>query len=102
MRAPISIIIPTLNASTDLAATLSSLAEGLDAGLIRELVISDGGSTDDTRSIASAAGAEWIEGAPGRGGQLARGAVAGQGNGCCFFMRTHIFRRDGRMRSLII
>ena len=48
MRAPVSIIIPTLNSAEALAGSVPSLIEGLEAGLIRELVISDGGSGDDT------------------------------------------------------
>lgn len=79
MRAALSVIIPTLNAADALPATLASLFEGLQAGLIRELVISDGGSTDGTREIAAAAGAVFVEGAPSRGGQLRRGAAVAQG-----------------------
>ncbi|KIC28764.1 TIGR04283 family arsenosugar biosynthesis glycosyltransferase [Leisingera sp. ANG-M6] len=79
MPAPVSIVIPTLNAEGELPATLEHLMEGLAAGLIRELVISDGGSTDATRAIAEASGAEWISGAPSRGGQLRRGCAAAQG-----------------------
>ncbi len=79
MRAPISIVIPAVNAAAELPGTLASLGEGLQEGLIRELVISDGGSTDGTRSIAEAAGAEWVTGEAGRGGQLARGVAASEG-----------------------
>ncbi|MBY6057323.1 TIGR04283 family arsenosugar biosynthesis glycosyltransferase [Leisingera daeponensis] len=79
MPAPVSIVIPTLNAEAELPAALEHLMEGLAAGLIRELVISDGGSADATRAIAQAAGAEWISGAPSRGGQLRRGCAAAQG-----------------------
>ncbi|UWQ78020.1 TIGR04283 family arsenosugar biosynthesis glycosyltransferase [Leisingera sp. S132] len=79
MPAPVSIVIPTLNAEAELPAALEHLMEGLAAGLIRELVISDGGSTDATRAIAEASGAEWISGAPSRGGQLRRGCAAAQG-----------------------
>lgn len=79
MRAPISVVIPTLNAAIELPAVLAALAEGLEAGLIRELVISDGGSTDGTRAIAEAAGAVWAEGPAGRGGQLRRGVDAAAG-----------------------
>lgn len=79
MPAPVSIIIPTLNAEPELPATLASLMEGLEAGVIRDLVVSDGGSTDATLRIADAAGAEIVSGAPGRGGQLRRGAAAGKG-----------------------
>ena len=44
MRAPISVIIPTLNAEKQLGACLMSLMPALEMGLIRELIVSDGGS----------------------------------------------------------
>ncbi|MCI5095517.1 MAG: TIGR04283 family arsenosugar biosynthesis glycosyltransferase [Rhodobacteraceae bacterium] len=75
MPAPISIVIPTLNAEDELAASLEALMEGLASGLIRELVISDGGSTDRTLDIAEEAGARIITGAASRGGQLRRGCA---------------------------
>ena len=78
MRAPLSIIIPTLNAEAGLPDVLASLMEGVQAGLIREVVVSDGGSTDGTLRLAEAAGAQIVTGPPGRGGQLRRG-VAGSG-----------------------
>ena len=74
MRAPISVVIPTLNAGGELSGCLAALGEGLERGLLRELIISDGGSRDATLAIAEAAGARVIEGPPGRGGQLMRGA----------------------------
>lgn len=80
MPAPVSIVIPALNAAQELPACLEHLMEGLGAGLIRELVITDGGSTDETRAIAQAAGAEWVSGAPSRGGQLRRGCAAAKGD----------------------
>tara|TARA_R110002094_G_scaffold95654_1_gene96568 strand:+ start:6652 stop:7332 length:681 start_codon:yes stop_codon:yes gene_type:complete len=76
MRAPISVIIPTLNAAETLPNCLAALMEGLDAGLIRELVICDGGSTDATGAVAQAWGGEVVHGAPSRGGQLRRGCAA--------------------------
>ncbi|MFD1159225.1 TIGR04283 family arsenosugar biosynthesis glycosyltransferase [Roseovarius aestuarii] len=79
MRAKLSVVIPTLNAADALPTALASLMEGVEAGLIRELVISDGGSTDATLKIACEAGARVIEGAPSRGGQLRRGAEAAKG-----------------------
>ncbi|MEO0668509.1 MAG: TIGR04283 family arsenosugar biosynthesis glycosyltransferase [Pseudomonadota bacterium] len=76
MRAPISVVIPTLNAAASLSDTLEALVEGLDAGLVTELIVSDGGSTDDTTVLAEAWGANVIEGAASRGGQLRRGCAA--------------------------
>ncbi len=84
MRAPISVIIPTLNAANELPACLMALGEGLDAGLVRELIITDGGSSDGTLKIADAAGAEIVNGAASRGGQLRRGADAAQGQWLLF------------------
>lgn len=79
MRAPLSVVIPTLNAAEGLPDCLGALTEGVTAGLVRELVISDGGSSDATGELAQAAGALWIVGPAGRGGQLRRGAAAAQG-----------------------
>ncbi|WP_170560849.1 TIGR04283 family arsenosugar biosynthesis glycosyltransferase [Ruegeria atlantica] len=80
MPAPISIVIPTLNAEKTLPATLAALMEGLQAGLIRELIVTDGGSTDHTLEIADEAGAEIVAGPPSRGGQLAKGCAAAKGD----------------------
>jgi len=80
MRAPISIVIPTLNAAAELGPCLAALTEGLRAGLIRELIVSDGGSGDGTLALAEAAGALVVSGAPGRGAQVARGVAAAGGD----------------------
>lgn len=79
MPAPISIIIPTLNAADTLGGCLGALMEGLDAGLIRELIVVDGGSSDATGAIAQAWGAEVILSEPSRGGQLRVGCKAAKG-----------------------
>lgn len=84
MRAKLSVVIPTLNAADGLELSLPALAEGLGLGLIRELVISDGGSTDATLAIAEAAGAEVVQGPASRGGQLRRGAAAAKGEWLLF------------------
>lgn len=80
MRAPISVIIPTLNAATALPGCVAALMEGLNAGLIREVIVTDGGSSDDTARIAEAIGAEVLTGPASRGGQLRRGCEAAQGD----------------------
>ena len=79
MRAPLSVLIPTLDAAPALPACLAALVEGLEAGMIREVIVSDGGSVDATRAIADAAGAQVVTGPASRGGQLRRGAEAAQG-----------------------
>jgi len=76
MPAPLSIVIPTLNAADALPATAEALLEGASSGLVRELVISDGGSTDATERVAKELGAVWVTGPAGRGPQLRRGVAA--------------------------
>ena len=72
----LSIIIPTLNAAASLETTLKSLKASRTTGdLISQTIISDGGSTDDTRDIAAQNGATVINSPRGRGGQLAKGAT---------------------------
>lgn len=84
MRAALSVVIPTWNADAELPACLVALMEGLEAGMIRELVVSDGGSSDRTLQIADAAGALILRGAASRGGQLQRGAQAAGGDWLLF------------------
>lgn len=71
----ISVVIPALNAQATLPGTLSALIPAALAGLIREVVVVDGGSTDQTRLLADSAGAEVIAANPSRGGQLSAGAA---------------------------
>lgn len=80
MPAPISIVIPTLNAGQSLQGCLAALMEGLEAGLITQLIISDGGSTDETKALADAWGADIVDGPASRGGQLQRGCHAARGD----------------------
>lgn len=72
----ISVVIPTFNAEAGLAATLTALIPATVEGLVREVLIVDGGSTDRTLSIADQAGASVLQSEPGRGRQLAAGAQA--------------------------
>jgi len=82
MRAPVSVIIPTLNAENHLPTLLASLFEGLDAGLIREVIVSDSGSADATCEIASEAGCYVIESERGRGPQICDGIAKTGGDWC--------------------
>ena len=84
MRAPLSVIIPTLNSTEVLGPTAASLMEGVDAGVVRELVISDGGSSDAIARVAEDLGAVFVGGQRGRGSQLAAGARAANGSWMLF------------------
>src|SRR5437763_6730506 len=52
----ISAIIPTLNAERALVPTLAALVPGALCGLVREVIIADGGSRDATASVCDIAG----------------------------------------------
>ena len=66
----LDVIIPTLNAAATLPATLASVPSGA------AVIVSDGGSTDDTIGVARSARCRIVEGPRGRGRQLAAGAGA--------------------------
>lgn len=59
-----------------LPPTLDALLPGVEIGLIREVIVIDGGSEDGTRELAADAGARVITSPLGRGQQLSRGAEA--------------------------
>jgi len=73
----ISVIIPTLNEADRLPGLLRRLSETDEA---IEVIISDGGSDDDTIDIAMTWGARCETGSSGRGQQLARGANIAHGD----------------------
>ena len=70
----ITVVIPTLNAEQSLAATLSSLVPAVVDGVVRQVIIVDGGSSDRTLKIAEDSGADIVRASKGRGQQLAAGA----------------------------
>lgn len=72
----ISVVIPTLNAERVLAPTLASLIPATVDGLVRQVIVVDGGSADRTCEIADAAGADVVSADRGRGAQLIAGARA--------------------------
>jgi len=112
MRAPGSVVIPTLEAAERLGPCVAALGEGLMAGLVRELVITAGGSSGagaEVAQVAEALGARLVEAPRGRGAQLAAGARAAEGEWLLFLhadtvlapgwaeaVRAHIGARPGQ------
>ena len=72
----ISVIIPTLNAGPHLPRTLQALAAGTEAGVIKEIIIVDAGSEDETLEIARSASCTILKAERHRANQLRAGADA--------------------------
>jgi rSAM/selenodomain-associated transferase 2 len=72
----VSVIIPALNEAAHIVSTLQSVRSDHS----HEIIVVDGGSDDDTRRIAQAAGASVVQSKPGRARQMNAGAVRASGN----------------------
>jgi rSAM/selenodomain-associated transferase 2/rSAM/selenodomain-associated transferase 1 len=68
----ISVIIPTLNEADHIAAAIASIGHGNNT----QIIVADGGSSDDTVSIAESHGATIIESSRPRSRQMNQGADA--------------------------
>jgi rSAM/selenodomain-associated transferase 2 len=82
VKSSLTVVIPTRNAAATLPRCLAALKVG--AGLIADVIIVDGGSTDGTPGLAP--GVTWLRAAPSRGGQLRVGAAAA---GTAFLLFLH-------------
>ncbi|MBE0604085.1 MAG: TIGR04282 family arsenosugar biosynthesis glycosyltransferase, partial [Deltaproteobacteria bacterium] len=89
-EASISVIIPTLDEASALERTLSGALRAEGA----EIIVSDGGSRDATREIASSAGAMVLAVPGGRAAQMNAGAVAATGR-ILLFLHADTLLPDG-------
>jgi rSAM/selenodomain-associated transferase 2 len=78
-RAPetISVIVPAYNEAARIHRCVSAL---LDRPLVKEIIVADGGSIDNTRGIAARLGATVVTSRRGRGIQIRTGADAASGD----------------------
>ncbi len=95
----VTVVVPTLDEGSCISGLLSSLGKGVGDDAVQEIIVSDGGSHDDTLEIARAAGARLVTGAAGRGAQLARGAALARTE-FLFFVHADSRLRPGSLRAL--
>jgi rSAM/selenodomain-associated transferase 2 len=74
----LTVVMPALNEAPGIAATLQALAPLRARG--HELIVVDGGSTDDTAALAADAADTVLHSTPGRARQMNTGAVAARGD----------------------
>lgn len=86
----LSVVIPALNAARTLPACLDRLSPR------EEIIVVDGGSTDETRAIAEARGARLIHSPKGRGVQLGAGGEAARGDWLLFLHADTVLGPDWR------
>ncbi|MDP5229792.1 MAG: TIGR04283 family arsenosugar biosynthesis glycosyltransferase [Cellulophaga sp.] len=86
----ISIIIPVLNEANCIGELLLYLKENCQLNSVHEIIVVDGGSTDDTTTIASKHGATVINSEKGRAKQLNTGAAFARGS-ILYFLHVDTF-----------
>lgn len=89
----LSVIIPTLNAAGSIERCIERVS-GAD-----EIIVVDGGSSDDTRALAKRSGAHVLASDPGRGTQLRAGAEAAR-KGWLLFLHADTLLGTGWRESI--
>src|SRR5262245_9276600 len=71
----ISVVIGTRDSEVLLASTLAALVPGAVAGLVREVIVADGGSADGTATVADVAGCRFFASTEPLGARLSTAAA---------------------------
>ncbi len=95
----ITVIIPTLNSERALVPTLSALVSASVAGLVREVIVADGGSRDETEKVADVAGCHFLKGPHDPGARLRAAAHQARGSWLLFLDPAGIVQ-EGWMREV--
>src|SRR3954463_15616923 len=79
-----SVIIATHDSERPLVHTLSALVPGATAGLVREVIVADGQSTDETEQVAEYAGCAFFSSGEPLGWRLKAAAQRARGEWLMF------------------
>ncbi len=91
----ISVIIPTENAELDLVHALAALVPAAAEGVVREVVVVDGGSTDNTDMVADAAGCTFVTRKGPRSERLVHGASVAKRGDWLLFLQPETLLESG-------
>ena len=80
----LSVIIATSESERPLVRTLAVLVPGASAGLVREVIVADGGSADGTGEVADVAGCRLMVSDQGPGRRLKAAAAAARASWLLF------------------
>jgi len=80
----LSVVIATKDSERALVRTLSALVPGASAGMVREVIVVDDQSRDDTREVADIAGCQVMASAAPLGARLKAGAQSARGDWLLF------------------
>ena len=79
-----SVIVATHDSERALVPTLAALVPGATAGIVREVVVADGGSRDETGQVADIAGCRFLSSAEPLGARLRAAAATARGEWLMF------------------
>ena len=79
-----SVIIATRDSERALVPTLAALVPGATAGIVREVIVADGGSRDETEQVADIAGCRFVSSAKPLGARLKEAAATARGEWLMF------------------
>ena len=95
----LSAIIATLDSERTLVPTLAALVPGATAGLLGEVIVADGGSSDATAEVADIAGCRFIASSDALGARL-KTAVASTRTPWLMFLRAGCVLEPGWIQTV--